>query len=360
MNILLSGTAGFIGFHLSKALISKGYEVTSVDCINAYYDTQLKYERLKALGFNKDLIDTGAEVVSSLHQNHRFLKLDLNDKKHTEIFFKKKQFDVIIHLAAQAGVRYSLTNPQAYIDDNIGGFANILEAARNQQVQHLIFASSSSVYGLNAATPYQTQQSTQHPISLYAATKKSNEMMAHAYSHLYKIPITGIRFFTVYGPWGRPDMAPMLFLKAMLNDQPIKVFNHGKMYRDFTYIDTVIEGCLRILSQPPQPDSAWNAQSPLPNRSSAPYAIYNIGGENTIQLSEFIKTLEHVTNKVAIKKFLDVPAGDVLMTHADMTDFERSFGRLNVTPLSEGLKALVDWYQATPICQQLDFATHRQ
>ena len=346
MRILLTGTAGFIGFHLARRLVSEGYDVFSVDNVNAYYDVGLKYKRLQLLGFSRAEIDSCQRVCSKLAVNHQFIKLDLNNRSAMDELFSKYKFDVIVHLAAQAGVRYSLQNPLAYIDDNVGAFANILEGARAQQVQHLVYASSSSVYGLNQTHPYQTSQLACHPVSLYAATKKSSEMMAHAYSHLFQIPTTGLRFFTVYGPWGRPDMAPMLFLQSILASQSIDVFNHGNMYRDFTFIDTVVEGCYRVLKQPPLPDSAWDASQPVPNRSSAPYALYNIGGEQTVKLSDFIKTLETVAGKSAKKKYKNAPPGDVQSTEACMRDFYATFGSLDKVSLKDGLTALVDWYRS--------------
>lgn len=345
MRILLTGSAGFIGFHLAQKLVEQGMEVFGVDNINPYYDTGLKYKRLEVLGFSQEDIDRGQLAVSQYCSRHRFLKLDLNGRQAMERFFSEHQFDVIFHLAAQAGVRYSKENPLAYVDDNLGAFAHVLEGARTQKVQHFVYASSSSVYGLNQNHPYQESHPTQHPVSLYAATKKSNEMMAHAYSYLYNIPTTGLRFFTVYGPWGRPDMAPMMFLKSILNDQPITVFNGGKMYRDFTYIDTVVEGCCAVLKKPPMFNDGWRAQQPQTHRSVAPYAIYNIGGEQTILLSDFIETLEAVVGKRCRKKHQSMPLGDVMRTEACMQHFIADFGPLHTTDLQTGLSRLVAWYQ---------------
>jgi len=344
MRVLLTGSAGFIGFHLVKKLLALGHEVFSVDCINHYYDPRLKYARLAALGLTQAQVESGQWVTSTSAQHH-FLKCNIHDRLAMQALFQQQSFDAIVHLAAQAGVRYSIENPLAYIDDNISGFANILEGARQQQVQHLVYASSSSVYGLNTTVPYQTHHSAEHPVSLYAATKKSNEMMAHAYSHLYQIPTTGLRFFTVYGPWGRPDMAPMLFLQAIMQQQPIKVFNHGHMQRDFTYIDTVVEGCARVLAQPPKANVNWPANQPTAEQSSAPFAIHNIGGESTVKLATFIQTLEQTLGRTAEKIFMDAPPGDVLSTHADMQAFNKAFGPLPSTPLAQGLAALYDWYQ---------------
>ena len=345
MRVFLTGTAGFIGFHLVQCLLKKGYEVISVDNINDYYDVDLKYQRLKILGFCQTEVEDGKLTVSKKDAGHCFVKMDINDRKKMKALFATYSFDAIFHLAAQAGVRYSLENPCAYVDDNIGAFINILEGARNQKVRHLVYASSSSVYGLNQNYPYQTDQSTEHPASLYAATKKSNEMMAHAYSHLFQIPTTGLRFFTVYGPWGRPDMAPMLFLKSLLNNEPITVFNHGNMYRDFTYIDTVIEGCCSVLEKPPNISLSYDFIKPRTNQSSAPFAIYNIGGEQTVKLIEFIETLENIVGVKSKRIYKKAPAGDVIHTEASMTDFIENFGQLNVVGLKDGLSNFVKWYQ---------------
>ena len=346
MEVLLTGSAGFIGYHLAKHLIGLGHTVTSIDNINPYYSVDLKYARLQSLGFDRIAIDDGALVASSTSPDHQFIKMDLCDRELTREFFLGKRFDCICHLAAQPGVRYSIENPMSYIDHNINAFANVLEGARHQKIGHFVFASSSSVYGLNAAHPYQTSHSTSHPASLYAATKKSNEMMAHAYSHLYGIPTTGLRFFTVYGPWGRPDMAPMLFLDAIVNDRPIKVFNQGEMFRDFTYIDTIVDGCARVISKPTSSDVGWRADDERVNRSSAPFAIYNIGGESTVKLTDFISTLESVLGRKAHCVFTDMPPGDVLHTEACMDDFVEQFGRLECIDLKIGLQNLFSWYRS--------------
>jgi len=346
MEVLLTGSAGFIGYHLAKHLIGLGHTVTSIDNINPYYSVDLKYARLQSLGFDRIAIDDGALVASSTSPDHQFIKMDLCDRELTREFFLGKRFDCFCHLAAQPGVRYSIENPMSYIDHNINAFANVLEGARHQKIGHFVFASSSSVYGLNAAHPYQTSHSTSHPASLYAATKKSNEMMAHAYSHLYGIPTTGLRFFTVYGPWGRPDMAPMLFLDAIVNDRPIKVFNQGEMFRDFTYIDTIVDGCARVLQNPAHADPFWRTGVPAPNTSSAPFALYNIGGESTVKLTDFIATLETVVGRKVQKNFLDMPPGDIVHTEACMDDFSTRFGELESVDLAVGLQNMFSWYRS--------------
>lgn len=345
MRVLLTGTAGFIGFHLARALLAQGHEVFSLDNVNDYYSQDLKYARLAALGFDRKAVDSSHVQTSSLTGQHRFLKINLCQRDAMGAFFQTHAFDAIVHLAAQAGVRYSLKDPWAYAQDNVFAFTNILEGARTQSVKHLVYASSSSVYGLNQKTPFATTDGTNHPVSLYAATKKSNELMAHSYSHLYQIPTTGLRFFTVYGPWGRPDMAPMIFLRALLSQTPIELFNFGDMWRDFTYIDTVVEGCCRVLQGPPEATATWDGHNALPNQSSAPYAIYNIGGESTVKLLDFVETLEAVTGVQAQKILKPMPLGDVQMTAADMTDFTKRFGALPVVKLEHGLQQLTQWYR---------------
>ncbi|MGC6403892.1 MAG: NAD-dependent epimerase/dehydratase family protein [Candidatus Comchoanobacterales bacterium] len=344
MKLLITGAAGFIGHSLIKKCVKHGHEVLGIDNINDYYDVRLKHARLLDQGFNN--IEDRKIHESDIHHNLSFLKMDLNNRDQCCQLFKNHTFDVIIHLAAQAGVRYSLSHPHAYIDSNIGGFINILEGARQLHVKHLVFASSSSVYGLNQAQPFQTSHHTDHPVSLYAATKKSNEMMAHAYSHLYGIPITGLRFFTVYGPWGRPDMAPMLFMDAMLKQKPIKIFNQGQMYRDFTYIDSIIEGCYKVVNNAPTQSTTWLPLDPKPNHSSAPYRIFNIGGQSKVKLMTFIEKLEEVVGRSAIKHYHEMQQGDVVSTEADMTDFNDTFGPLSRVDLSNGIRSLFDWYQS--------------
>ena len=343
--ILVTGTAGFIGFHLAKKLLERGDEVVGLDNINDYYDVNLKYGRLKELGIEKEAVEEGTFAVSTRFAKHRFIKLDLADREGMEKLFKEEKFDAVMHLAAQAGVRYSIENPHAYIDSNITGFMNILEGCRQGGVKNLAFASSSSVYGLNKSQPFKTSDHTDHPVSLYAATKKGGEMMAHTYAHLYGIQATGLRFFTVYGPWGRPDMAPMLFTDAILNDRPIKVFNHGKMSRDFTYIDDIVEGVIKVIDNPAHSNPDWDAENPTPESSSAPYRIYNIGNNAPVALMEFIETIEAALGKVASKEMLPMQDGDVVSTYADTSGLENDFGYKPGTRLSEGVTKFVQWYR---------------
>jgi len=348
--ILVTGSAGFIGFHLAKKLLERGDEVIGLDNINDYYDVNLKYGRLKELGIDRKAIEnTSSSTIhyqpSTVYKNHRFYKLDLADREGMMQLFEREKFDAVINLAAQAGVRYSLENPHAYIDSNVSGFMNILEGCRHSGVKNLAYASSSSVYGLNKSQPFKTTDHTDHPVSLYAATKKSNEMMAHTYAHLYGIQTTGLRFFTVYGPWGRPDMAPVLFTSAMLEERPIKVFNHGKMSRDFTYIDDIVDGCIKVIDKPAQPDPAWDADHPLPNTSSAPYRIYNIGNNAPVSLMDFIGEIESALGREAEKIYMEMQPGDVESTYADTTPLMNDFGYKPYTPLSEGVKQFVEWYK---------------
>lgn len=345
MKILVTGTAGFIGFHLSKQLLDRGDEVIGLDNINDYYDVNLKYARLAELGIQKTDIKDNNFAASKTYSNHKFMKADLADTETINNLFNNESFDAVCHLAAQAGVRYSLENPHAYIESNIKGFLNILEACRHNNILNLCFASSSSVYGLNKSQPFKTSDHTDHPVSLYAATKKSNEMMAHAYSHLYNISITGLRFFTVYGPYGRPDMAPMLFADAILNDKPIKVFNHGKMSRDFTYIDDIVGGIIKVIDNPAESSSIFNSNTPNPSISSAPYKLYNIGNNSPVPLLEFIKTLEKSLEKVAKKVFMDMQDGDVVSTYADTQDLIDNFEYKPNTDLTDGINLFVKWYK---------------
>jgi len=345
MKILVTGTAGFIGFHLAKKLLDRGDEVVGIDNINDYYDINLKYGRLKELGIDALGCDPlGSPIHSTTYKNHKFYKLDLADKDAMEELFKTEKFDAVMNLAAQAGVRYSLENPHAYIQSNVVGFLNILEGCRNTDVKNLAFASSSSVYGLNESQPFKTTDKTEHQVSLYAATKKSNEMMAHTYAHLYGIQVTGLRFFTVYGPWGRPDMAPMLFTDAILNDRAIKVFNNGKMSRDFTYIDDIIEGIIKVIDKPSQPNREWNAKEPEISSSSAPYKIYNIGNNAPLPLMTFIETIEDALGKKAEKNFMPMQDGDVVSTYADVTGLMEDFGYKPDTELKDGISEFVKWY----------------
>ena len=301
MKILITGTAGFIGYHLSKRLIGRGDEVVGIDNINDYYDVNLKYDRLLEKGIDRKNISYAKMVQSAKHPNYRFCQLNLEDRTGIQDLFKQEKFDAVCNLAAQAGVRYSLENPYAYIESNIIGFVNILEACRHNQVSHLAYASSSSVYGLNKTMPFSTKHNVDHPVSLYAASKKSNELMAHTYSHLFGLPTTGLRFFTVYGPWGRPDMALFLFTKAILEGKPINVFNHGKMRRDFTYVDDIVEGVVRVIDHPPTGNPQWSGSNPEPGTSQAPFKVYNIGNQNPVELMTFIEAIEHKLGRIAKK-----------------------------------------------------------
>ena len=345
--ILLTGTAGFIGYHLARRLLDRGDEVVGLDNINDYYDVNLKYGRLRELGIDRaDALASERELIqSSLYPKHRFIKLDLADREGMEKLFKEEKFDAVMHLAAQAGVRYSLENPYVYIQSNVVGFLNILEGCRNHGVKNLSYASSSSVYGLNESQPFKTTDTTEHQVSLYAATKKSSEMMAHTYAHLYDIQTTGLRFFTVYGPWGRPDMAPMLFADAILNGRAIKVFNNGKMSRDFTYIDDIVDGIIKVIDNPATPNANWNAKEPEISSSSAPYRLYNIGNNAPLPLMTFIETIEDALGKKAEKNFMPMQDGDVVSTYADVTGLMRDFGYKPATDLKEGIEKFVSWYK---------------
>lgn len=341
----MTGAAGFIGFYTVIKLLSKGYTIVGLDSINDYYDVNLKYGRLQESGIERKRIDYGQLMQSSLYPNYTFIQLKLEDKASLDTLFEDEKFDAVCNLAAQAGVRYSLENPKAYIDANILGFMNILEACRHNEVTNLSYASSSSVYGLNETMPFSTSQSVNHPVSLYAATKKSNELMAHTYAHLYNIQCTGLRFFTVYGPWGRPDMAPFIFTKAALNGDTIKVFNNGKMKRDFTYIDDIVEGVVRVIENPCRGSNEWNSRQPDPSSSSAPYKIYNIGNSEPIELMTFIKALEDAAGVEIQKDFQPIQPGDVIATYADVSELEADIGYKPSTPVTEGIKRTVDWYK---------------
>lgn len=331
MKILVTGCAGFIGYHLSASLLHRGDEVVGIDNVNDYYDVRLKQARLEQLhgqgGFE-------------------FVKSDIADRSAVEGVFLKHDFDAVVNLAAQAGVRYSLVNPQAYIDSNLVGFGNILEACRRQQVPHLVYASSSSVYGANTSLPFSIHDNVDHPISLYAATKKSNELMAHAYSAMFGLPTTGLRFFNVYGPWGRPDSAIYLFTQAILNDRPIDVYNYGNMKRDFTYIDDIIEGTIRIIDKIPEPDPHWTGAEPDPGSSKAPYRVYNIGNNTPVELNYFIELIEKAIGKKAIRNPLPMQPGEVPATFADIDDLARDVGFRPKTSIEEGVARFVDWYRA--------------
>ncbi len=344
MKILITGAAGFIGYHLAKVLLDRGDEVVGIDNINDYYDVNLKYARLKNLGI-VDVVE-GKKSLSSMYEGASFVKMDISDTQAIYTLFETQKFDAVCNLAAQAGVRYSLENPHTYIQSNVLGFMNILEACRHYGVNNLAFASSSSVYGLNQSQPFKTSDHTDHQISIYAATKKSNEMMAHTYAHLYGISTTGLRFFTVYGPWGRPDMAPMLFADAISHDRAIKVFNHGKMSRDFTYIDDIVEGIVKVIDNPATASSDFDFQKPDPSKSSAPYRIYNIGNNAPLSLMTFIETLEEALGKKAQKNFMDMQDGDVVSTYADVSELMRDFDYKPDTPLATGVREFVNWYKA--------------
>lgn len=329
MTCLVTGAAGFIGYHLSRRLLAAGHKVVGIDNLNSYYDPKLKQARLAQLDD---------------YQDFQFVKASLEDQPAVEKLFSDHEFSYVLHLGAQAGVRYSLENPRAYIDANISGTLNILECCRHSQsLKHLIYASSSSVYGMNTKQPFSTDDPVDHPVSLYAATKKSNELMAHTYSHLYGIPATGLRFFTVYGPWGRPDMAYWLFTKAILEGQPIKVFNEGKMQRDFTYIDDIVEGIVRLMDHLPKPETGPESQRP--SRSWAPHRIYNIGNNQPVALGDFISTIEDALGKKAQKEMLPMQPGDVVATWADIDDLHAAIGYKPNTPLSDGIGNFVDWYR---------------
>lgn len=345
MKLLITGTAGFIGFHLAKKLIEANHEVIGVDCINDYYDVNLKYSRLSQTGISQESITYGKLVTSELYPNYQFIQLKLEDQKNLDFLFNHSKPEKVCNLAAQAGVRYSLTNPHAYINSNIVGFINILEACRHNQVKHLAYASSSSVYGLNETIPFSESNNVDHPISLYAASKKSNELMAHTYSHLFGLPTTGLRFFTVYGPWGRPDMALFIFAKAIMEGKPIHVFNNGEMERDFTYIDDIVEGIFRILTgQPPQGNTFWSGKEPDPSSSPAPYKIYNIGNSHPVKLMEFIHSIENNLGKKAIIEYEPMQAGDVKKTWADVSHMEKDYCYKPKYSVEEGIKQFVAWY----------------
>ena len=330
MKILVTGAAGFIGYYLCAKLLDNGENVVGLDNLNDYYDVNLKESRLAQL---ED------------RNNFKFVKLSLEDRDGMASLFSAENFDMVVNLAAQAGVRYSLENPYAYIDSNVNGFINILEGCRHTEVKHLVYASSSSVYGLNTTMPFSVHHNVDHPVSLYAATKKANELMAHTYSHLYRLPVTGLRFFTVYGPWGRPDMALFLFTTAILEDRPINVFNQGKMQRDFTYINDIIEGVVRVMEKIPEPSPRWRGESPDPGTSCAPYKIYNIGNNQPVELMKFIEIIEECLGKKAIKNMEPMQPGDVPATFADVDDLERDVGFKPNTPIEVGIKNFVVWYR---------------
>ncbi|MFS1517081.1 NAD-dependent epimerase [Bacillus sp. SCS-151] len=326
--ILVTGAAGFIGAHVSRRLLQDGYDVVGVDNLNDYYNVSLKKDRLKLLE----------------HKNFLFKKCSITDEHAIMNVFREYQPTVVIHLAAQPGVRYSLENPHAYINSNIVGFVNMLEACRRHSIEQLIYASSSSVYGANTKQPFSVHDNVDHPVSLYAATKKANELMAHTYSHLYNLPTTGLRFFTVYGPWGRPDMAPFLFTEAIINGEPIDVYNKGDMKRDFTYIDDIVESISRLLQKKPEPNEHWSGNNPDPGTSYVPYRVFNIGSNNPIKLTDFIQAIEEKLGMTAKKNFLPLQAGDVVETYADVEDLINEIKFKPQTSLNEGVSKFIDWY----------------
>lgn len=344
MKYIVTGTAGFIGFHVAQQLLKRGEEVIGLDIVNDYYDVDLKYKRLEIAGIERSELALDKPVKSTIFPGYTFIQMDLANKEVLMDIFETGKIDVVIHLAAQAGVRYSLTNPDAYIAANIQSFLNILEACRKYPLTHLVYASSSSVYGANTNMPFSTSHNVDHPVSLYAATKKSNELMAHTYSHLFNIPTTGLRFFTVYGPWGRPDMALFLFIEAINKGEAIQVFNHGKMKRDFTYIDDIVEGIIRVADRPAKPNPDWTGQNPDPGSSYAPYKIYNIGNSNPVELMDYIGALEKALGKVAEKNMLPLQQGDVPSTFADVSDLVRDTGYKPATSVEDGVAAFVEWY----------------
>jgi UDP-glucuronate 4-epimerase len=349
MNILVTGAAGFIGYHLSGRLLADGHSVTGLDNINDYYDPRIKRDRLARLGVDVDLAAKTANTPDNPHPvtsgNFRFVRMELSDQAGINTLFENSGFDAVVHLAAQAGVRYSLQHPHAYIDSNITGFLNILEACRHHPVSHLVYASSSSVYGANTHMPFSVHHNVDHPVSLYAATKKANELMAHTYSHLYGVATTGLRFFTVYGPWGRPDMALFLFADAMTSGKPIDVYNHGRMERDFTYIDDIIEGIVRLIPKPPQGNPEWKGDAPDPATSFAPYQIFNIGHNQPVALMEFIGELEKQLGVTAEKNMMDIQPGDVPRTWADVEDLFEYTGYRPKVKVREGIASFVAWYR---------------
>lgn len=345
MKILVTGTAGFIGYHVALKLLERGDEVIGLDNINDYYDVNLKYGRLEASGIPREKVSYNTLVSSKQYANYQFLQLNLEDQENMTRLFEEIHFDRVCHLAAQAGVRYSLENPMAYVNANLVGFTNILEGCRHQQIGHLVYASSSSVYGMNKTMPFSVDQNVDHPVSLYAASKKSNELLAHTYSHLFNLPSTGLRFFTVYGPWGRPDMALFIFTKAILENKPIQVFNNGNMKRDFTYIEDIVEGVIRVIDQAAKSNAVWSAEEPEPGSSPAPYKVYNIGNNQPVNLMDFIKALEYKIGKEATKQFRPMQPGDVEATWADVSHLKQDFGYEPSTPIHKGIGNFVDWYK---------------
>ncbi|WPV00218.1 NAD-dependent epimerase [Mucilaginibacter sp. cycad4] len=345
LKILVTGAAGFVGFHLIESLLKRNDVVVGIDSINDYYDPKLKFDRLLESGIGAEADNWNQEVVSTKNANYKFVRMQLEDKDHLMALCEKERFDVIVNLAAQAGVRYSIENPGAYMQSNLVGYLNVIEACRHFKVGHFVYASSSSVYGLNETMPFSVEHNVDHPVSLYAASKKANELIAHTYSHLYKIPTSGLRFFTVYGPWGRPDMAYFMFTDSILKGKPIKVFNHGKMKRDFTYIDDIVNGIINVMDQPAAPDSTWSGKNPNPARSTAPYRIFNIGNNNPVELMSFIETIQDAIGVKAVIEFQEMQAGDVTATWANVDDLINSFDYKPDTPVSEGIGKFVTWFK---------------
>lgn len=330
MKILVTGAAGFIGFHVSQALLARGDEVVGIDNLNDYYEVALKDARLAQL---------------TPQEGFRFIRMDIADRAAMAELFETEGFEKVVHLAAQAGVRYSLENPHAYADSNLTGFLNVLEGCRQTHVKHLVYASSSSVYGANESMPFAVQDNVDHPVSLYAATKKANELMAHSYSHLYRLPTTGLRFFTVYGPWGRPDMSPFLFVRAILEGKPLKVFNYGKHRRDFTYIDDIVDGVIRVLDHVAAPNPQWSGLKPDPASSAAPWRLYNIGNSQPVELLDYIKHIEQALGKTTHKELLPLQPGDVEHTYADVEQLKIDTKYAPSTPIESGIQRFVDWYK---------------
>ena len=343
--VLVTGTAGFIGFHLTKRLVNDGFEVVGLDIINDYYDINLKYSRLKYLGIAEEQITLNHKVFSSTRSNLSFIKADLANHEFIVEMMQTESFDYVVNLAAQAGVRYSIDNPLAYTHSNVDGFLSILEGARHSKVKHVVYASTSSVYGLNTAMPLKETAPTEHPMALYAATKKANEMMAHSYSHLFDLPTSGLRFFTVYGPWGRPDMALFLFAEAMRKGEPINVFNHGKMIRDFTYVDDIVESITKLVVKPPKRNIDWDGDAPRIDTSSAPYRIFNIGNGSPVELMRYIEAVESSLGVKGMYNMMDIQPGDVPATHADTTALQEYIGFRPETSVEKGVKEFIDWYK---------------
>ncbi len=337
MKVLVTGSAGFIGFHLVKRLLETGHKVTGIDNINSYYDPELKYARLAETGIDRNAEIPDLPVMSSIYPDYTFIRMNLEDKEQLENLFSNEKFDWVCNLAAQAGVRYSIENPSAYITSNVVGFLNILEACRKNNIKHLVYASSSSVYGNSTKMPFSVDDKVDKPVSLYAATKKSNELMAYTYSHLYKLPATGLRFFTVYGPWGRPDMAPILFSTSIMKGIPIKVFNNGNLERDFTYIDDIVDGILKVFEHPPVFDSSVS--------DGTPHSLYNIGNGNPVRLMDFIEILEKELGHKAVKEFWPMQPGDVYRTWADVSELQKQFGYKPATGLEKGISEFASWFK---------------